>query len=323
MAWKVVALLEAKKFDEGVQGVGTCVANGKYSKDNTTSPVSCNITGHKMIGKETEQALPSICATMRTVQDVILSRRKILTTIHAVRLEGNITLPLVHVSLTTMISTAIRLIPIKNNGYKFLTEFQSFFGGRASWETTFGGYGSVPFTFFLSVINRTTATLTEMPTVPISLTKASGKPSIGSPSLDGSASTTFDNGIIAVHNTKASGTNPARVAAAITVGATTIAGARASFSNYSNLYVSGLVAYFIRLNGNLSSASISNLVKSLGTSERFPRTESVDNNTMWSNVLQRAFQDPRKDAGAQIPRLQIRFYAQQDLFDGRRMQFFG
>ncbi|SJL16596.1 uncharacterized protein ARMOST_20122 [Armillaria ostoyae] len=198
-----------------------------------------------------------------------------------------------------------------------------------------------------TVINRATATLTEMAMVPMSLvlsvepnmasprsflllvfytpvadlpqsvhliavkvlndSETSGKPSIVSLSLGGSASTTFDNGIIAVikssqqgtvNNTNVSGTSPAHVAAAITVGASTIADARASFSNYGSVvdifapgqyvtsswiggttrtnnisgtsmatpHISGLVAYLIGLNGNQSPAAISTLIKSLGIS---------------------------------------------------------
>ncbi|SJL18166.1 uncharacterized protein ARMOST_21742 [Armillaria ostoyae] len=129
--------------------------------------------------------------------------------------------------------------------------------------------------------------------------------------LPGSASTTFDNGIVAVinagihvvvaagnDNTNASGTSPARVAAAITIGASTISDARASFSNYGSVvdifapgqyitsswiggttrtnnisgtsmatpHVSGLVTYLIGLNGNQSPAAINTLIKSLGIS---------------------------------------------------------
>ncbi|SJL04313.1 uncharacterized protein ARMOST_07676 [Armillaria ostoyae] len=145
----------------------------------------------------------------------------------------------------------------------------STFGGRASWGATFGGYTNADGNGH----------------------EASGKPSIVSLSLGGSASTTFDNGIIAVinagihvviaagsNNTNASGTSPARVAAAISVGATTIADARAAFSNYGSVvdifapgqyitsswiggtsmatpHVSGLVAYLIGLNGNQSPAA--------------------------------------------------------------------
>ncbi|KAK0493677.1 serine protease [Armillaria luteobubalina] len=145
----------------------------------------------------------------------------------------------------------------------------------------------------------------------IDAVEASGKPSIVSLSLGGSASTTFDSDIISVinagihvvvaagnDNTNASGTSPARVAAAITVGASTIVDARASFFNYGSVvdifapgqyitsswiggttrtnnisgtsmatpHVSGLVAYLIGLNGNQSPAAIRSLIKSLGVS---------------------------------------------------------
>ncbi|KAK0430628.1 serine protease [Armillaria borealis] len=214
----------------------------------------------------------------------------------------------------------------------------STFGGRASWGATFGGYanadgnghgthvagtvGGTQYGVAKSVHLIAVKVLDDSGSGYISdilaglewvidAVEASGKPSIVSLSLGGSASTTFDNGIIAVinagihvvvaagnDNTNASGTSPARVAAAITVGATTIADARASFSNYGSVvdifapgqyitsswiggttrtnnisgtsmatpHVSGLVAYLIGLNGNQSTAAISSLIKSLGIS---------------------------------------------------------
>ncbi|KAK0229692.1 serine protease [Armillaria nabsnona] len=214
----------------------------------------------------------------------------------------------------------------------------STFGDRASWGATFGGYanadgnghgthvagtvGGTQYGVAKSVHLIAVKVLDDSGSGYISdilaglewvidAVEASGKPSIVSLSLGGSASTTFDNGIIAVinagihvvvaagnDNTNASGTSPARVAAAITVGATTIADARASFSNYGSVvdifapgqyitsswiggttrtnnisgtsmatpHVSGLVAYLIGLNGNQSPAAISTLIKSLGVS---------------------------------------------------------
>ncbi|KAK0215376.1 serine protease [Armillaria fumosa] len=225
-------------------------------------------------------------------------------------------------------------------------EYHSTFGGRASWGATFGGYanadGNGHGTHVVGTVGGTQygvakvwfllASFSDLLTIHpilddsgsgyisdilsglewvIDAVEASGKSSIVSLSLGGSASTTFDNGIIAVinagihvvvaagnDNTNASGTSPARVAAAITVGASTIADARASFSNYGSVvdifapgqyitsswiggttrtnnisgtsmatpHVSGLVAYLIGLNGNQSPAAISSLIKSLGVS---------------------------------------------------------
>ncbi|PBK68565.1 peptidase 1 [Armillaria solidipes] len=214
----------------------------------------------------------------------------------------------------------------------------STFGGRASWGATFGGYanadgnghgthvagtvGGTQYGVAKSVHLIAVKVLDDSGSGYISdilaglewvidAVEASGKPSIVSLSLGGSASTTFDNGIIAVinagihvvvaagnDNTNASGTSPARVATAITVGATTITDARASFSNYGSVvdifapgqyitsswiggttrtnnisgtsmatpHISGLVAYLIGLNGNQSPAAISSLIKSLGIS---------------------------------------------------------
>jgi cerevisin len=100
-------------------------------------------------------------------------------------------------------------------------------------------------------------------------------------------------------NTDAANTSPARVAAAITVGASTIGDARSSFSNYGAVvdifapgtgitsswigsttatnnisgtsmatpHIAGLVAYLISQNGNQSPAAISNLIKSLATKD--------------------------------------------------------
>ncbi|PBK68468.1 peptidase 1 [Armillaria solidipes] len=214
----------------------------------------------------------------------------------------------------------------------------STFGGRAAWGATFGGYanadgnghgthvagtvGGTQYGVAKSVHLIAVKVLDDSGSGYISdilaglewvidAVETSGKPSIVSLSLGGSTSTTFDNGIIAVinagihvvvaagnDNTNASGTSPAHVAAAITVGATTIADARASFSNYGSVvdifapgqyitsswiggttrtnnisvtsmatpHVSGLVAYLIGLNGNQSPAAISALIKSLGVS---------------------------------------------------------
>ncbi|KAG5640117.1 hypothetical protein DXG03_001049, partial [Asterophora parasitica] len=137
---------------------------------------------------------------------------------------------------------------------------------------------------------------------------ASGRPSIATLSLGGGASTPLDNGVTSlvnkgIHvtvaagnsNTDAGTTSPARAAGVITVGASTIADARASFSNYGAVvdvfaagqnvisswigsttatnnisgtsmatpHVAGLVAYLIGRNGNTSPAGIATLLRAL------------------------------------------------------------
>ncbi|KAL0951221.1 hypothetical protein HGRIS_007942 [Hohenbuehelia grisea] len=138
--------------------------------------------------------------------------------------------------------------------------------------------------------------------------RASGRPSIVSMSLGGGASTALDNAVASltaggVHvvvaagnsNVDAGTTSPARAPSAITVGASTIADARASFSNFGSVvdvfapgqdvisswigsstatnrisgtsmatpHISGLAAYLISLNGNQSPAALSTTIKSL------------------------------------------------------------
>ncbi|KAJ3488940.1 hypothetical protein NLI96_g2489 [Meripilus lineatus] len=137
---------------------------------------------------------------------------------------------------------------------------------------------------------------------------ASGRPSVASLSLGGSASSSLDSAVASltasgVHvtvaagnsNTDAANTSPARAPSANTIGASTIADARASFSNYGAVvdvfapgqnvisswigsttatnnisgtsmatpHVAGLIAYLISHNGNASPATISNTLKSL------------------------------------------------------------
>ncbi|KAK0202296.1 serine protease [Desarmillaria ectypa] len=231
----------------------------------------------------------------------------------------------------------------------------STFGGRASWGKTFGGYanadGNGHGTHVAGTVGGSqygVAKAVRLIAVKvlddsgsgyisdilsgfdwvIAAVESSGKPSIVSLSLGGSASTTFDNGVVALINagihvvvaagndgTNASGTSPARVAAAITVGATTIADARASFSNYGSVvdifapgqyvtsswiggttatnnisgtsmatpHISGLVAYLIGLNGNQSPAAISTLIKSLGVSGALTSIPSGTSNLLANN----------------------------------------
>ncbi|KAK0452830.1 serine protease [Desarmillaria tabescens] len=231
----------------------------------------------------------------------------------------------------------------------------STFGGRASWGKTFGGYantdgnghgthvagtvGGSQYGVAKAVNLIAVKVLSDSGSGYISdilsgfdwvidAVESSGKPSIVSLSLGGSVSTTFDNGVVTLINagihvvvaagndgTNASGTSPAPVAAAITVGATTIADARASFSNYGSVidifapgqyitsswigrttatnnisgtsmatpHVSGLVAYLIGLNGNQSPAAMSTLIKSLGISGALTSIPSGTSNLLVNN----------------------------------------
>ncbi|KAG8944826.1 subtilisin-like serine protease, partial [Tulasnella sp. 419] len=142
----------------------------------------------------------------------------------------------------------------------------------------------------------------------ISQYKASGRPSVISMSLGGSKDTTLDNGVTAavnsgVHvvvaagnsNVDAKNTSPARAPLVITVGASTIADARASFSNYGAVvdvfapgqdvisswigsttatnkisgtsmatpHVAGLAAYLLSIHGPLSPADLTTKIKEL------------------------------------------------------------
>ncbi|KXN90044.1 Cuticle-degrading protease [Leucoagaricus sp. SymC.cos] len=233
------------------------------------------------------------------------------------------------------------------------------FGGRATWGATFGGYadtdgnghgthcagtaagsqygvaksanlvavkvlsdaGSGAISDIISGLNYI-----------LSSANSSGRPSIVSMSLGGSASSSLDSAVASltsagVHvvvaagnsNTDAGSTSPARAPSAITVGASTIADARASFSNYGSVvdvfapgqniisswiggttatnnisgtsmatpHVAGLVAYLIDKNGNSSPAQISSLLKSLAVSDASdpdPRTASGTANLLVQNA---------------------------------------
>ncbi|KAI0077290.1 serine protease [Panus rudis PR-1116 ss-1] len=209
------------------------------------------------------------------------------------------------------------------------------FGGRARWGATFGGYanadgnghgthvagtvGSNQYGVAKSVSLIAVKVLSDQGSGSVSdivsglnwvLTqaRASGRPSIATLSLGGSASTPLDNAIVSlvnagIHVTVAAGndnvdarnTSPARVAVANTIGASTIADARASFSNFGSVvdlfapgqniistwigsttatnnisgtsmatpHVAGLIAYLISVEGNSSPAAISDRLKSL------------------------------------------------------------
>ncbi|KAF9562998.1 serine protease [Agrocybe pediades] len=142
----------------------------------------------------------------------------------------------------------------------------------------------------------------------LSQAKASGRPSVVSMSLGGSASTALDNAVTSltsagIHVVVAAGndgknaasTSPARTPSAITVGATTISDAIASYSNYGAVvdifapgtaitstwigsttatnsisgtsmatpHVAGLVAYLIGKDGNVSPAAMASKLVSL------------------------------------------------------------
>ncbi|KAH8800524.1 serine protease [Flagelloscypha sp. PMI_526] len=209
------------------------------------------------------------------------------------------------------------------------------FGGRAKWGTTFGGYanadgnghgthcagtiagsqfgvskavsviavkvlsdaGSGSFSDVISGINYVAAQKA-----------ATGRPTVLSMSLGGSASTAVDSAVASataagVHvvvaagnsNTDAGSTSPARAPSAVTVGATTITDARASFSNYGSVvdiwapgqdiisaygtsdtataslsgtsmatpHVAGLIAYLISVTGEKTPAAMTAYLQSL------------------------------------------------------------
>ncbi|KAF4572937.1 subtilisin-like serine protease [Pleurotus pulmonarius] len=209
------------------------------------------------------------------------------------------------------------------------------FGGRARWGATFGPYadadgnghgthcaGTIGGSQFgvaksaniiaVKVLSDagsgTVADIVSGLNFVLSSARSSGRPSIVSMSLGGGASTALDNAVASltsggVHvvvaagnsNTDAGTTSPARAPSAITVGASTIADARASFSNFGSVvdvfapgqdvisswigsttatnrisgtsmatpHVAGLAAYLIGLNGNSSPAALSTTIKSL------------------------------------------------------------
>ncbi|KAK0187712.1 serine protease [Armillaria mellea] len=194
------------------------------------------------------------------------------------------------------------------------------FGGRATWGATFGGYnsadgnghgthvsgtiGGAQYGVAKSVNLIAVKVLSDSGSGYISdilsgfdwvinATESSGKPSIVSIGV-----LSVRDLIYSMYGTDASGTSPARVAEVITVGATTIADAKASWSNYGPIvdifapgafitsswigspnatnnisgtsmatpHVSGIVAYLISQSGNTTPAAMSTLVKSLGVS---------------------------------------------------------
>ncbi|GLB42668.1 putative peptidase S8 family protein [Lyophyllum shimeji] len=209
------------------------------------------------------------------------------------------------------------------------------FGGRARWGATFGGYASADgnghgthcagtaagsqygVAKAASIIavkvlddsgSGAVSDIVSGLNWVLSSARSSGRPSIVSMSLGGSASTSLDNAVATltsggVHvavaagnsNTDAGSTSPARAPSAVTVGASTIADARASFSNYGSVvdifapgqniisawigsntatnnisgtsmatpHIAGLIAYLIALQGNVSPASMSSKIQSM------------------------------------------------------------
>ncbi|RDB21646.1 Cuticle-degrading protease [Hypsizygus marmoreus] len=209
------------------------------------------------------------------------------------------------------------------------------FGGRARWGATFGGYASADGNGHGTHVSGTAAgsqfgvaKAANIIAVKVlsdggsgsladvvsginwvaTAAAASGRPSVASLSLGGGVSTPLDNAVTAltvagIHVTVAAGnsnadastTSPARAPAVITVGASTIADARASFSNFGSVvdifapgqnvisswigsttatnnisgtsmatpHIAGLVAYLIAKNGNSSPASIAATIQSL------------------------------------------------------------
>ncbi|KAF9459646.1 serine protease [Collybia nuda] len=226
------------------------------------------------------------------------------------------------------------------------------FGGRARWGATFGGYpdvdgnghgthcagtaagsqygvakaaniiavkvlsdaGSGAVTDIVSGINFI-----------LNSARASGRPSVACIPLGGGASTALDNAVSSlvasgVHvavsagssNLDAGTTSPARAPGAITVGASTIADARASFSNFGSVidvyapgqnvisswigsptatnnlsgtsmatcYVAGLIALLISINNNQSPAAMSTLIQSLSIKGALSGIPSGTSNTL-------------------------------------------
>ncbi|KAG6814633.1 hypothetical protein H0H93_012808, partial [Arthromyces matolae] len=141
------------------------------------------------------------------------------------------------------------------------------FGGRARWGATFGSnnnldnqghgthcagtaagtrYGVAKQASLISVkvldgVNGSgsTADILSGMNFVLSSARASGRPSIASMSLGGGASTSVDNAVAVVaagnENVNANTVSPARAPSAITVGATSISDARASFSNFGSV----------------------------------------------------------------------------------------
>ncbi|KIM41100.1 hypothetical protein M413DRAFT_445822 [Hebeloma cylindrosporum] len=210
------------------------------------------------------------------------------------------------------------------------------FGGRARWGATFGGYADrdgnghgthcagtaagsqfgvaksaniIAVKVLSDAGSGSIADIVSGLNFVLSSARASGRPSIVSMSLGGGASASLDSAVetltsAGIHvavaagnsNVDAADTSPARAPSAVTVGASTIADARASFSNFGAVvdifapgqniisswigsdtatnnisgtsmatpHIAGLIAYLIGLQGNTSPADMSNKLKNLG-----------------------------------------------------------
>ncbi|KAF8662099.1 hypothetical protein AX16_001209 [Volvariella volvacea WC 439] len=231
------------------------------------------------------------------------------------------------------------------------------FGGRARWGATFGGYanadghghgthcagtvGGSQFGVAKTVNLIAVKVLSDSGSGSwndiisglnwvLSQAQASGRPSIVSMSLGGGVNTAVDSAVTAltnggVHvvvsagnsNTDSSNQSPARVPSAITVGASTIADARASFSNYGPgvdvfapgqsvisswigsptatnsisgtsmacPHVAGLAAYLVAKEGNRTPAALSNRIVELAVKGALTGLPSATPNNLARNVL--------------------------------------
>ncbi|KAJ3576376.1 hypothetical protein NP233_g467 [Leucocoprinus birnbaumii] len=206
------------------------------------------------------------------------------------------------------------------------------FGGRARWGATFGGYAdrdgnghgthcagtaagsqfgvakSANLVAVKVLSDAGSGAVTDIVSGLNFVASSATRPTVASMSLGGGASTSLDNAVAAltragVHVTVAAGndgadagsTSPARAPSANTVGATTIADARASFSNFGSVvdifapgqniisawstsntatnnisgtsmatpHIAGLIAYLISVRGNTSPAAMTSLLQSL------------------------------------------------------------
>jgi len=230
------------------------------------------------------------------------------------------------------------------------------FGGRASWGATFGGYANADGNGHGTHVSGTAAGSTYGVSKAASIiavkvlsdagfgtaadivsglnwvattVAASGRPSIATLSLGGPASTPVDDAVTSlvtagIHvtvaagnaNTDAGNTPPARAPAVVTVGASTIADARASFSNYGAVvdifapglnvisswignttatnsisgtsmatpHVAGLIAYLIGKNGNDTPDVLANTLQNLAVQGILTGIPSGTNNALIQNA---------------------------------------
>ncbi|KAF8992119.1 serine protease [Cyathus striatus] len=230
------------------------------------------------------------------------------------------------------------------------------FGGRASWGTSFGGYAAsdgnghgthcagtaagtrygvakkanlIAVKVLSDAGSGSTSDIVSGLNWVLTQSKSTGRPTIVSMSLGGSASTALDNAVTSltsggVHvavaagndNTNAANTSPARATSAITVGASTIADARASFSNYGSVvdifapgqyvtsawigsttatnnisgtsmatpHIAGLIAYLISKDGNVTPAAMSTKIQSLAVKNALTSIPSGTVNYLANNA---------------------------------------